>query len=74
MKNLNIWQIIVFMFAAMIVYVFVVNITAMVVFKIPTTEANFAIRTKLLESLNLIIGFVLGIVAKKIYDDNTNKP
>lgn len=57
------------MFAAMIVYVFVVNITAMVVFKIPTTEANLTIRTKLIESLNLIIGFVLGIVAKKIYDE-----
>lgn len=69
MKRFSIWEIICFMFAAMIVYVFVVNITAMVVFKIPTTEANLTIRTKLIESLNLIIGFVLGIVAKKIYDE-----
>jgi hypothetical protein len=71
MKPKNIWEMIVLIFTIMVVYIFIVSITSMVVSKIPTTADNEGLRKELADQINTIIGFIMGIVAKKIYDDKT---
>ena len=72
-KGYSIWELLCFIFGCTVCAILLVNVVAMMIFKIPTTAENSALRMGLIDLLKYISGAVIGIASAKVINKNSDK-
>lgn len=65
-KEYTIYDMMVFIFVCTVSFILIMAVSAMFVFKIPTTVENAPIRSGLIDLLKVIAGSVLTIIGSKL--------